>query len=254
MSDKSGALPSVSGVVGSIIDSVKSRSAVAAHELSTAVRIHRSAASRRAIRARAATARGSFVSPNASATRNRMRESGSLARSATRSIKSRDRLSRRAANATAWARTSGVGSDRTITRSSSRNASRPSSDQRALTRVGGNGASAGRSSLRRGSIAAGSRRSWIKRWAVSRYQPSRRQRDDKLGRRRAAELRRPCVMKPGRGDPVDPPLVPPAFQVEVLHYVERDVDRFNDGPAHVEGVERAVWGVDEIDRPEPVVR
>ena len=69
------------------VSTTNSRSAIAAHELSTAIRIHRFAASRRTIPASAVPARGSRVSPSASATRNRTRESGSSARSRTLSRK-----------------------------------------------------------------------------------------------------------------------------------------------------------------------
>ena len=64
---------------GDFQSSAKRRSAVAPHELSTAVRIQRLAASVLAIRARAGTARGSFVSPSEKAAWNRTRGSGSPA-------------------------------------------------------------------------------------------------------------------------------------------------------------------------------
>ena len=66
------------------------RSAVATHELSTAARIQRFAASLRAILRSESPTRGSLLSPSASAVWNRTRESGSSARVMTFSRKAGD--------------------------------------------------------------------------------------------------------------------------------------------------------------------
>ena len=142
----------------------------------------------------------------------------------------------------ACARTSDAGSDkREHEIVVAQDALSPRSDQSALARVGGNGAAEWRSSLRSGSIAAESRRSRIRRCAVSRYQASTRVSAATSSRRRGlAQSRRGHVPESGGSDSVNPSLVSPAFQVEVLDHVERDVDGLDDGAAHVKGIERAV--------------
>ena len=137
-------------------------------ELSTAVRIQGSPASRRAIRARASTADGSSTSPRVNATWNRTRTSGSSARARTRSRSGPARSSRGSASRRACSRTPGAASSRATRRSSSRSDFRPSSDQSACSRPSGSGLR--RRSRRRGSTAAWSCRSKRSRWAVSRCQ------------------------------------------------------------------------------------
>ena len=80
------------------------------------------------------------------------------------------------------------------------------------------------------------------------------ERRDELGGRGIAQAGRLFRREAGRRDPVDPPLVAAAAEVEVLHDVERDVDRLDHLAAHVEGVERAVGRVHEVHGAEPVVR
>ena len=58
--------------------------------------------------------------------------------------------------------------------------------------------------------------------------------------------------EPGRRDPVDPALVSPALEVEVLDDVQRNVDRFDDVSTHVQHIQRPVRGVHEIHGPKPV--
>ena len=66
------------------------------------------------------------------------------------------------------------------------------------------------------------------------------------GRRRISETR--------WGNAVDPALVTPASQVDVLDDIERNVNGLDDRATHVEDVEGAVRCIDKIDRSEPVVR
>ena len=60
-------------------------------------------------------------------------------------------------------------------------------------------------------------------------------------------------MEPWGSDPVDTPLVSPLLEIEVLHHIKGNVDRFNDRAAHVQGIKRAIRSVHKIHRPEPVV-
>src|SRR4051812_29612377 len=56
---------------------------------------------------------------------------------------------------------------------------------------------------------------------------------DKRGRARGAQLRRTGRLGARRCNPVDAALVAAPPEVEVLHDVERDVDRLDDLTAHV---------------------
>ncbi len=92
----------------------------------------------------------------------------------------------------------------------------------------------------------------MRRVAVPGVRP--RQRGHQLDRRSLAQARRTCIAEPRRRNPVDPALIAPTLQVEMLDHVERDMNCLDDRTAHVEDVERTIRRVHEVHGPEPVVR
>src|SRR4051794_7046472 len=71
------------------------------------------------------------------------------------------------------------------------------------------------------------------------------ERRDERGRLRLAEPRRTWILETGRRDAVNAAPIASIGQVEMLHHVERDVDRLDDLTAHVEYVECPVGRIDK---------